>query len=209
MPTKMFWWLIHSHTNREHISGGLCQKQVSKARTRNYTMRCLWNVITCPCFWYVLLAPHSWYKIPCIYVTRSSIVITRQIVGSYYFTWPASIWGCTIIRRTACGHSLREHLIVSCQAHIEKAIPETETYNYVDTRINSTQHSINPTQLNLIQLLLVRCGHVDMGTNLIQTTIGTKAKNDISETDMRYKLYTDSYSIKRELSWTHLSLESM
>ena len=34
--------------------GVLCQKQVSRAGTSNYTLQYLWDVITCPCPWYLL-----------------------------------------------------------------------------------------------------------------------------------------------------------
>ena len=44
--------------------GMLCQKQVSRARTNNYSPQYLWYVITCPCPWYLLLAQHSSYEYP-------------------------------------------------------------------------------------------------------------------------------------------------
>ena len=49
------------------IWGGLCQKNVSKARTSNYLPRYLWYVISCPCPWYLLLAQQS----PCSSVIHS------------------------------------------------------------------------------------------------------------------------------------------
>ena len=41
--------VIISH--RGKIRGPLCQKQISRIRTRNYIPQKLWYVITCPCFW--------------------------------------------------------------------------------------------------------------------------------------------------------------
>ena len=39
--------------------GNVCQKQTSRAITRDYIPQIQWDVVTCPCHWYLLLAHKS------------------------------------------------------------------------------------------------------------------------------------------------------
>ena len=50
------------------IWGVLCQKQISRTGTSNYTPQYLWGVITCLRPWYLLLTQHSSYDVLHIHV---------------------------------------------------------------------------------------------------------------------------------------------
>ena len=58
-------WIMHMNltcfvlVSSYHISGMLCEKQVSRTGTSNYTPHILWDVITCLCPGYLLLSQHS------------------------------------------------------------------------------------------------------------------------------------------------------
>ena len=54
----LFISITSDTVQRAHISGLLCQRQVSRAGTSKYIPHYLWNVMTysCPCFWHT--SPH-------------------------------------------------------------------------------------------------------------------------------------------------------
>ena len=51
-----FWRRVYSRDYCRISWGLLCQKQISRAGTRNYIPWILWDVLTCPYSWYFLLA---------------------------------------------------------------------------------------------------------------------------------------------------------
>ena len=71
--------------------GVLCQKQVSRTGTSNYTPQILWDVITCPCPWYLLLTQYSSYDTWNHY-TKRWIYIRTSYYMVYYNTILHSTW---------------------------------------------------------------------------------------------------------------------
>ena len=53
-----------SRDNRSYCHIRICvlESEVSRAEASNYTLRLLWDVITCPCPWYLFLAHTSSYQ---------------------------------------------------------------------------------------------------------------------------------------------------
>ena len=78
------------------MSGGVYQKQVSKAGTSNYIPQIQWDMITCPCPWYLLLAQHSWYHVQMLSV-ETFYPIIKCTCGCY-----ALFWFVYIIRYLLC-----------------------------------------------------------------------------------------------------------
>ena len=79
---SLLWWLV-------------CQKQVSRAGTSNYTPQLLWDVITCTCPWYLLLARKS--SNPPRKISRNTINPTRaRSYRIYSISFSDYIWFITI-----------------------------------------------------------------------------------------------------------------